>query len=87
MASGMDWDSLLEKKYALYKVEVSAFLDSLDIANSIEISMEVIYEAIKSDDSVNDQLKALYREAIHGTNKDVRAHIRSRVSNYKRSLK
>ena len=87
MASGIDWSSLLEKKYSSYKVEVNAFLDSLDIANSIEISIQHIYEAIKGDSKVHENLKALYCEAINGTNREVKNRIRNRVSNFKRALK
>ena len=87
MASVIDWSSLLEKKYSSYKVEVNAFLDSLDIANSIEISIQHIYEAIKGDCKVNENLKALYCEAINGTNKEVKNRIRNRVSNFKWALK
>ena len=35
MESPNDWDALLEKKYPSYKVEVEAFLESLDVANLV----------------------------------------------------
>ena len=87
MAFATDWEVLLDKKYPSYKIEINVFLDSLDITYSVEVSIETIYEAIRFDRSVNENLKALYRKAIHGTNKDVKQRIRSRVSNFKRSLK
>ena len=77
MASSIDWSALLEKKYSSYKVEVKAFLDSLDITNSIEISTQIIYDAIKFDSTVNENLKCLYWEAISGTNKEVKNRIRT----------
>ena len=87
MANCVDWAALLDKKYPSYKVEVNAFLDSLDVSASIEVSIELIYQAISSDNNVNEDLKLLYREAIHGTNKDVKSRIRNRVAYFKRSLR
>ena len=87
MASNIDWDALFDKKYPSYKVEVQAYLDSLDVASSTEISAIHIYHAICNDQQVNENLKLLYREALHGTNKDVKSHIKNRVSNFCRSLR
>ena len=87
MASIIDLEGLLDKKYPSYKVEVNAFLESIDISNSLELSIEHIYECIESDSNVNQNLKSLYWEAIHGTNKEVKTRIRNRISNFKRALK
>ena len=87
MASVLDWESLLEKKYPSYKVEVNAFLDSLDISNSVDLSIEYIYDCIKDDAQVNPNLLALYYEAINGSEKEVKARMRNRISNFKRALK
>ena len=87
MASDIDWNSLLDKKYPSYKVEVNAFLNSLKIANSIEISTEVIYEAIRNDETINENLKMLYREALSGSDREVKNRIKNRVGNFKRALK
>ena len=87
MAQSMDdeWAPLLKAKYPSYTVEVQAFLDSLDIVTSSEISMEKIYEAIREDPKVNENLKYLYVEAIFGSNKDVRARIKNRVAKWQTS--
>ena len=82
-----DWDQLLKAKYNSYKVEVQAYLDSLDIATSSEISMSYIYEAIRNDDKVNGNLKLLYKEALYGKNKEVKSRIQNRIANFRRSLK
>ena len=87
MASNTDWNELLDKKYPSYKIEVQAYLDSLDVANSIEVSTQFIFEKIVEDDNVSDQLKQLYREALFGTNKEVKSRIKNRVCNFKRGLK
>ena len=71
------WDKLLKAKYISYKVEVQAYLDSLEIATSSDISMAHIYESICSDSKVHPNLKLLYKEALHGTNKDVKSRIRN----------
>ena len=87
MRSEMEWIDLLDKKYPSYKIEVEAFLESLDIANSVEVSAQFIYDKIKLDSNVSADLKALYQEALEGSNKEVKARIRNRVSNFKRGLK
>ena len=87
MACEVDWSQILEGHYPSYKVEVLAYLDSLDISSSNEISIEYIYEKIKSDHNVGDNLKLLYHEAVFGQNKAVRARMKNRVSNFLRALK
>ena len=87
MASGEDWLKLIKARYPSYKVEVEAFLDSLSVSNSTELSIAWIFDAIKYEDHVDDNLKLLYGEAVMGTDKDVKARIKSRVSNFKRALK
>ena len=87
MACYVDWDSLLEKKYPSYKVEVQAYLDSLDVASSTQISTLYIYQAICNDPQVNENLKLLYREALQGTNKEVKLRIKNRVANFRRNLR
>ena len=87
MASSTDWTPLLDARYASYTVEVEAFLDSLSVSNSNEVSVEYIFNAIKYDPSIPDNLKLLYGEAVHGTDKEVRTRMKSRVANFKRTLK
>ena len=82
-----DWEKLLKAKYNSYKVEVEAYLDSLDIATSSDISIAHIYQAIRHDEKVNPKLKMLYKEALYSSNKDVKARIRNQIANFCRSLK
>ena len=87
LSQDLDWEPLLKAKYPSYTVEVEAFLASLDIATSSEISMEKIYEAIREDSKVDENLKCLYMEAIFGSNKDVRNRIKNRIANFRRRLR
>ena len=87
MACRDDWEMILKGKYCSYKVEIDAYLESLEIATSTEISATKIYYAIHNDKDVNENLKKLYCEAVFGTNKDVKARIKSRIANFRRSLK
>ena len=87
MASGEDWSKLIKARYPSYKVEVEAFLDSLSVSNSTELSIAGIFDAIKYEDHVDDNLKLLYGEAVMVTDTDVKARIKSHVSNFKRALK
>ena len=86
MASQVNWKELLDGRYPSYKVEVNAFLESVDISSSTEVSMDFIYEAIKSDPNVCDNLKLLYHEANFGTHKLVKKRIKSRVAGFRRAL-
>ena len=47
MASNIDWALILRDRFATFKVEENAFLESLKICNSSEVAIERIYEAIK----------------------------------------
>ena len=85
MATSSEWKKLLDARYPSYKVEVRAFLDSLDVSNSNEISAEKV-DAIKFDEDVDDNLKLLYSEAIYGSDKEVKARIKNRMANFKRGL-
>ena len=87
MASLIDWSELLDQRYPSYKVEVEAFLDSLDVSSSPEISIEKVYYAIKDDEQINPNLIALYYEAAFGFNKEVKLRMRNRMSNFKRTLR
>ena len=86
MAEGIDWKKLISMRYASYKVEVEAYLDSLSISSSSEISIERIHEAIKDDCNVDENLKLLYKEAAMGSNKDVKLRMKNRMSNFRRNL-
>ena len=63
------WKAILKERYATYKVEERAFSDSLKICHSNDVSAEKIYDAIKDDNDVPTNLKAMYRDAIFGTDR------------------
>ena len=87
MAVQLNWDELLKERFPTYKSEEEAYLNSLNIANSSDVYCEQIYAAIISDTNVPDTLKALYKEAIRGTNKDVVKRIRNRIGNIRRNCR
>ena len=87
MAGQVNWEDLLRERFPTYKVEEDAFIDSLEVANSTEVYIERIYEAIKNDSSVHINLKMLYHEACAGGNKDVVKRIKNRISNIRRNCR
>ena len=87
MATNINWDEILNDRYATFKTEENAFVESTKICNSTEIAVERIYEAIKEDDDVPENLKLMYREYIFGDNERVKRRIRNRISNIRRSHK
>ena len=89
MAEGkdIDWDVVLKGKYVSYNIEIDAYLESLEIATSTDISMQKIYFAIRDSPVVHENLKALYREALFGKNKEVKARIKNRISNLRRNYR
>ena len=86
MASSVDWSKLLEARYPSYRVEVEAFLDSLEVSNSNDIIIGKVFEAIRYHNDVDDNLKLLYGEAVYGSDEQVKLHIKSRMSNFRRAL-
>ena len=87
MASQTNWSQILEERFPSYKVEVSAFLETLHISKSTDVSIEKIYQVIKDEQDVPEHLKMLYHECIFGTDKSVKTRIRNRVGNFKRGLR
>ena len=82
-----EWKSILKGKFPSYKIEVDAFLDSIEIATSTKVAASKIYEAICDAPEVNATLKSIYEEALFGKNKDVKARIKNRIGNFRRNLK
>ena len=87
MGSPVDWTPLLDARYPSYTAEVNAFLESLSVSNSNEITIAKVFEAIRYDDRIEDNLKLLYREAVFGTDKQVKLRIKNRMSNFRRGLR
>ena len=82
-----NWSEILEQHFPPYKVEVTASLDTVHISNSTDISIEKIYEIIKENDEVPEDLKLLYHESVHGTDKNVKLRMRNHIGNFKRGLR
>ena len=86
MVSQVDWQEILDGQYLSYTVEVNVFLDSVEVSSSPEISSEIVYDKIKADPYVCDNLKLLYHESIFGQNKKVKKRIYNRICHFLRSL-
>ena len=87
MAGQINWFEMLKYRFPTFKVEEDGFLESLDIACSMEVYIERIYQAIKDVPHVPDNLKAMYHEAMINGNKEVVKRIKGRISNIRRNCK
>ena len=87
MASNVDWPSIMKDRFATFKIEETAFYDSLNICNSTEVAIAKIYEAIKDLQDIPNSLIMMYREAAYGDNKQVKRRIGNRISNIRRNMK
>ena len=83
MASQVNWSKILDQRFPSYKLEVTVFLDTLHISKSTDVSIEKIYNVIKDDSNIPDDLKMLYKECIHGSDKNVKLRIHNCVGNFK----
>ena len=81
------WQEILKDRFPTFKVEENAFMNSLKVCNSTDVSAEKIYESIKDDEDVPSNLKALYCEAVYETDKDVKTRIRNHIGNIRRSVR
>ena len=73
-----EWGVILKCKYKPYDVERSIYTESMQSANCPLMFAQFIYEALRPGD-VPDNLAKLYKEAIFGDNKKVKARIVSRM--------
>ena len=87
MASNLDWDEIFKDRHPAFKVEENAFVASLKICNSTEVAAEHIYRAIKDDKDIPENLKLIYKEAVYGSNKQVKKRIRNRMTNIRCHLR
>ena len=87
MANEVNFAKLLDKKYASYTVEVEAFLDTCQVSSSTEVAAQMIYDKIKDYCKVDSNLKILYHEAVFGSDKDVKACIKNRITHFWRTLR
>ena len=88
MASNVqNWDEILKDRYATFKIEENAFVDSLQICNSTEVAALKIYETIRGESDIPENLKIIYHEAVHGSNDRVKLRIRNRIANIRRNYR
>ena len=84
MACNIDWEEILKDRFVTFKVEETAFIESLQICNSSEIAAEKIYETIKFDEDVPENLILMYKEAVYSENEKVKSRIKNRIANIRR---
>ena len=77
----------MKERFPTFKVEEWAFVNSLKVCNSTDVSAEKIYDVIKDDCDVPNNLKALYRVCVFGTGKEVKTRIRNRIANIRQSVR
>ena len=87
MASNLNWELILKDRHPTFKVEEQAFIESLKIANSNEVAAEKIYQGIKDDEDIPENLKLIYRKAVYGTHEKVKSRIHNRIGNIRCHLK
>ena len=87
MVTNVDWVEIMKDRFATFKVEETAFYESLKICNSTEVAIAKIYESIKDLADIPSSLILMYWEAAYGDNKKVKRRIRNRISNIRRNLK
>ena len=87
MASNIDWDVIMRDRFTTFKLEENTFVESLKICNSNEVAAERIYDAIKDDSDIPENLKLMYREAVFGENEAVKRRIKNRITNMRRNHK
>ena len=78
MASGYDWDKILQGKYKFYDIERNTYSANRKRANSVEMYAKYICENIQPGD-VPDNLRFLYNEAVYGSDPRVKQRIIKRV--------
>ena len=68
----------MEKKYRIYQLEESVYIQSSEKSNGPEMFAKFICDSIHEGDVPND-LKRLYHEAVYGTDSKVKERIRNRM--------
>ena len=87
MADNVNWEKILRDRYSTFKAEEKAYVDSLEICNSTDISIEKIYETIKNNEDIPTNLKLMYRKAIFGQDKTVKTRIKNRIGNIRHNVR
>ena len=73
-----DWDSILKGRYKVCSVEREIYLETQTKANNPEVYAKYICDGLKDGD-VPQNLMKLYREAVYGSNKEVKERIMKRM--------
>ena len=78
MASGSDWEKLLQAKYKFFKIEKYIYIENHSKANSPEMYAKFICDGLRPGE-VPDNLVKLYHDDVYGTDKNVHKRIIKRI--------
>ena len=73
-SSPSGWKEILKQKFKAYDVEKSIYIASRNKSNNPEVYAKMICDSLRDGD-VPDNLRKMYREAVYGDDKDVKARI------------
>ena len=80
-----DWDEILKPPYSTYQCEEDAYIEISKVTIDNEVAMDFLYDnAIRDNKDVCENLRMMYYEGVHGTNKEVRRRMQNRMSHFKR---
>ena len=75
------------EKFPILVVEDSLFLDTILTSNCADVFAKHIYDVIKDDDEVAENLKNIYREGLYGKDKNIKRRLHNRIYAMRRNNK
>ena len=67
------------QRLPLLEIEEDVFLNSILMSNGADVIAKKIYEFIKDDPNISDNLKKLYKDGLYSWNPKEKCHLRSRM--------
>ena len=77
--AGPSGNSKKIQRLPLLKIEEDVFLNSILTSNGVDVIAKKIYEFIKDDPNISDNLKTLYKDGLYSRNPKIKWHLRSRM--------
>ena len=74
--SGNSWKN---QRLPLLEIEEDVFLNSILSSNGADVIAKKIYEFIKDDPNISDQLKQLYKDGLYSRDPKIKHRLRSRM--------
>ena len=73
-----NWEPILNQRFGVFEIEKNVYMNTKAKANQPEIYAKYICDALRDGD-VPDDLKKLYREAVYGSDPEVKKRILKRT--------